>query len=552
MKLRSRLIIMGILPLVFSISIIAYMIFQIVNIQSSAKDDVQVLTSTEALSGDLIVTKQSLSNYAFNASDANKTEALSLIQGTEQEIANLKKLLKTEKEKVTLSKVENKFIDLKKAAQSALENDNSAEVKRQSIRISGILNDMHLLNKQTDEWYEGILKQTEQKIAFIIFSSIGASALLILMSVCLSWFLSSRIVHPINKIVTNAAKVAEGDLTIDTQSGRKPDSHYEIDKLQNSFLGMVDNLRQTVLSIESTGSRVKTFTDEVSEHMHSLTESSNQVAVSTEELSRGSQSISEDISSTAELMGTMGEEFGKNMAESNLSVQSSQEALGLVQSGKMSLDKQKAFTEQQSLSSQDIMRSVEQFANYTDEIEQAATSVQSIADQTNLLALNAAIEAARAGEAGKGFAVVAEEVRKLAEDSSKATELIEKMVHSIKEGIGSIIELTNKGNQLSKDQLHSMNETETAFENISDKISLVFNQLTSLVNGMNQSNEMTNQVISAVENISAVTEQTAAGTEEISASTEEQMHFFNQMNEKIQQLHQLTEELNGEMKKFQI
>ena len=158
----------------------------------------------------------------------------------------------------------------------------------------------------------------------------------------------------------------------------------------------------------------------------------------------------------------------------------------------------------------------------------------------------------RAGEAGKGFAVVAEEVRKLAEDSSQATELIGKMVHNIKDGIGSIIDLTNKGNHLSQEQLSSMNETEAAFENISDKISLVYNQLNSLVDGMNQSNEMTAKVISAVENISAVTEETAAGTEEISASTEEQLNFFNQMNAKIGQLHQMTEEMNEELNKFKL
>ncbi|MBS4174962.1 methyl-accepting chemotaxis protein [Bacillus sp. FJAT-49736] len=547
MKLKSKLLLNSFFTLAIAIIMIVYIIIKMLTVQSSNQDYVNILLSVQKLDSQIGTVKQSLSNYSYNMSDANKQKGLADIKNAESDFAEVQSLLENDSNIETVHKAFIKFKELKSDSTIALNEHNSAEAGRQSIRTEGIINDLYLLKLNTSNYYDYLKDLQKQQIGNIITFAIVGSVILIILSASIGFLLTRSITLPLRKLSENAGEIAKGNLVVNNINYKVND---EIGLLNQSFEAMVSHLKELIHAVELTSEKVEIYAKEIEGENFLLKEISEQVAISTEELSTGTQTISNDLQDAVAVIEKMDNEFAVNVELTNLSSKYNEEAVQSIENGQNAITEQEILMKENVDATKQIEEATRKFVLYTTKIEDMARSVSSIADQTNLLALNAAIEAARAGEAGKGFAVVADEVRMLAEESASATKQIFEMVNRIQDGLQHVQHSVEEGVAIAGKQSVSMDLTLRSFVEINEKVAGISGNIKDLVTGMSLSKKLGSQVLSNVENISAVVQQTAAGSEEISASTAEQLSASEKMVDKVSSLRALTSELNHTLSKF--
>jgi len=367
--------------------------------------------------------------------------------------------------------------------------------------------------------FEDVTAAAQERQKTWAFAAIMVVALVLLAAIG-TFLYVKRSLSPLNRSVEYIEKIAEGDLSLTIQCNREDEFRRLLDamlRMNEDLRRLVGNVSSAVAQVLQTVSQVKHASEKTDQDIAQQYASLQQLSVSVSQMAETSRHVTQNISEL------------EHSAEHSASA--SQEGDQLVKDSVRNIN-----------NLTDAIRSggqtIQNLETKSREIGVVLEVIKNIAEQTNLLALNAAIEAARAGESGRGFAVVADEVRTLAARTQESTIEIEEIIRAVQDGVSQAVNVMDHSVDQASEVSQQATTISDALDSINAKISHISSLSTEVHSASDQQRSATEHMNDSIQVLSQKADSTASHAKEFSAS--------------VTQLQAVSQQLDAQMKHFQL
>jgi methyl-accepting chemotaxis protein len=347
---------------------------------------------------------------------------------------------------------------------------------------------------------------------------IGMLLVVIATGVPLAFWMSRLISNPLRRAADRIMDAAENrDLTVRLTA----DTRDEVGQIANAFNSFIQELHNVVTKVAYSVEQVATASEEISSAATQASEGTRTQSEQTTQVATAMQEISSTVVQVSD--------------NSRQASNSAQRAAEVARQGGVivgdALDAMRGIAE----SVRATGAKIEGLGSNSDKIGKIIGVIDDIADQTNLLALNAAIEAARAGEQGRGFAVVADEVRKLAERTTKATKEIAQMIETVQSDTRTAVEDMKGGTRQVEVGVQTTSKAGDSLQEIITAAQKVDDMVAQIATASIQQSTATEQINSNIEQIAKISQESAAGAQQSARACQDLSNLALDMQQVVAQ-----------------